>query len=509
MPPGNMDGHQAQGVCRRNKKMSDDFDEKKEDAEEESFAELFESYTKGMNEDLQVGDKVRGTILSIGIDTIFVDTGSKIDGAVEKSELLDENGELPYKQGDTLELYVVVLNENEMVLSKAISGIGGINLIRDSFEGNIPIEGTVFETCKGGFRVDVMQRKAFCPISQIDSIFVEKPEDYIGEKFLFFITLLEEDGRNIVVSRRKYLEAEQKKAARKFYSEVKTGTVFDCRVSRLMPYGAFVELVDHIEGMIHISELSWSRIEKPEQVVAVGDSIRARIISIEKDEKSGKMKMALSAKQVLEDPWDSVDQQFKAGDKLKGRVTRCMNFGAFVEIAPGIEGLVHISEMSYVKRILKTEDVVSPGDAVNVLIKEIDMDKKRISLSIRDAEGDPWVGIQEKYTVGQTLGGTIEKKERFGYFIMLEPGITGLLPKSKISRSYNPAGIEKLREGDSITVVVHDIDSDQRRITLDPGDSTDNDKWKEYAPGDSKTLGALGEKLKLALKTKNDLDLES
>ncbi len=484
--------------------MSDDFDGIKDEAEEENFAELFESYTQGMNEDIQVGDKVKGKILSIGRDTVFLDTGSKIDGAVEKIQLLDDDGELPYSEGDTLELYVVALNETEMILSKAISGIGGINLLNDSFRNNIPIEGKVLETCKGGFRVEVMQRKAFCPISQIDTIFVEKPEEYIGEKFLFFITLLEEDGRNIVISRRKHLEEEQKKAAEQFYAEVKTGMVLDGRVSRLMPYGVFVEVVNGVEGMIHISELSWSRIEKPEEVVNAGDSIRAKIISFEKDEKSGKMKMALSAKQVLEDPWDSMDQHFKEGDKLKGRVTRCMNFGAFVEIAPGIEGLVHISEMSYVKRVLKTEEIVNSGDTVNVLIKEIDMDKKRVSLSIRDAEGDPWVGIQEKYKVGQTIKGTIEKKERFGYFIILEPGITGLLPKSKIGQSYKPALIEKLREGDSITVVIHDIDPGQRRITLDPGDSMHNDKWKEYAGDDSKPMSSLGEKLRLALKTKND-----
>ncbi len=484
--------------------MSDDFDKRNAEPEEENFAELFEAYTKGMNEDILVGDKVKGKILSIGSDTLFVDTGSKIDGAVEKIQLLDDDGNLPYKEGDTLELYVVALNENEMILSRAISGIGGINLLNDSFDNNIPIEGRVLETCKGGFRVEVMQRKAFCPISQIDTIFVEKPEDYVGETFLFFITQLEEDGRNIVISRRKYLKAEHEKAAEKFYSEVKTGMVLDGRVSRLMPYGVFVELVDGVEGMIHISELSWSRVEKPAEVVDVGDSIRARIISIEKDDKSGKMKMALSAKQVLENPWDSMDRHFKEGDKIKGRVTRCMNFGAFVEIAPGIEGLVHISEMSYVKRVLKTDEVVSPGETVNVLIKEIDMDKKRVSLSIRDAEGDPWIGLQEKYKVGQMIQGTIEKKERFGYFINLEPGITGLLPKSKIGLSNKPALIEKLREGDSITVVIHEINPDQRRITLDPGDSVHNDKWKEYASDDSKPMSSLGEKLRLALKTKND-----
>jgi len=173
-----------------------------------------------------------------------------------------------------------------------------------------------------------------------------------------------------------------------------------------------------------------------------------------------------------------------------------------VEIAPGTEGLVHISEMSYVKRVLRPDDIVSPGESVSVLIKEIDTEKKRISLSIKDAEGDPWIDVQEKYQVGKTVSGTLEKKERFGYFVALEPGITGLLPISKIGKSYDATQIEKLKAGDTLPVIIEEINPRERRITLGPTDSPPDKEWREFATSDSGSLGALGEKLQQALQGK-------
>ncbi|MDM8539410.1 S1 RNA-binding domain-containing protein, partial [Desulfobacterales bacterium HSG17] len=352
--------------------------------EEESFADLFESYNTGMSEDLQVGDIVKGEIISIGMDTVFVNTGTKIDGAVEKLELLDENNELTFSLGDTLELYVVSLSENEIRLSKALSGAGGLNLLQDAYEGRVPVEGKVAEQCKGGFRIEVMQKKVFCPISQIDIKYVENPEPYVGETFQFLITRFEEQGRNIVVSRRELLSIEQEKAIKVFLDDVKPDAVLEGRVTNLMPYGAFVELFPGIEGMVHISELGWSRVENPEDVLKKDETVKVKVLSIEQGKKKGQLKISLSIKQITGDPWDNEEQAFRSGDKVKGKVTRLMDFGAFVEIFPGIEGLVHISEMSYTKRILKAEDVVRPGEMIDVMIKDIDMAKYRISLSIRD-----------------------------------------------------------------------------------------------------------------------------
>ena len=483
--------------------MSDNFIDDKS-AGEESFADLFESYSAGAKEGVQIGDKIRGKIISIGRDAVFIDTGTKIDGVVDKAELLDDDRELPYKEGDVLELYVVSHDGDEIRLRRSLSGVGTLHVFGAAFRRAVPVEGKVIRECKGGFHVEIMQKRAFCPTSQMDLKYVESPDDYLGETYEFLITRFGEDGRNIVVSRRELLEEKQEKARKQFFDDIAIDTQLEGRVTKLMPYGAFVELFPGIQGLVHVSEISWSRVEKAEEVLKTGESVTVKVIGIEQGKQPGQMKIALSIKQIIGDPWDRVQDKFFIGDKIKGKVTGCVKFGAFVEIAPGIQGLVHISEMSYKKRILKAEDVVAVGGTVEVMIKEIDVEKKRISLSIRDAEGDPWIDIGEKYRVGQSVEGTIEKKEKSGYLVGLEPGITGLLPKSKIENSYEPTLIEKLRQGDAITVIVEEIHPDERKVILGPGDSIDEDERRSFAKDAEKPMGSLGEKLERALQSKND-----
>ena len=483
--------------------MSDDVPSEN-NGEEESFADLLESYSPRMKKNIQVGDKISGKIIGIGRDTVFVDTGTKSDGIVDKEELLDKGGQLPYKEGDMIELYVVSSDGSEIRLSRALSGIGGLAALEDAFEKGVPVEGKVKALVKGGFHVDIMQRRAFCPISQMEMKFVEKPDEYVGETYRFLITQLEDNGKNIVLSRRKLLDKEQEKAKKAFLKDVAIGAELEGRVSKLMPYGAFVELFPGVEGMVHISELSWSRVEKPHEIMKVGDLVAFKVIGMEEGSRPDRPKISLSIKQVTEDPWESVGEKFHEGDKVTGKVTRCANFGAFVEIEPGIEGLVHVSEMSYISRVLKPEDVVKAGDTVSVVIKEIDAANRKISLSIKDAEGDPWLDAQNKYRVGQAVDGQIEKKEKFGYFVTLEPGITGLLPISEIRKSHEPTRIEKLREGDAITIIVEKIKADERKITVRPGDSREVDDWRRFADDSKKSLGSLGEKLQRALESKKD-----
>ncbi len=483
--------------------MSDNFIDDKS-AGEESFADLFESYSAGAKEGVQIGDKIRGKIISIGRDAVFIDTGTKIDGVVDKAELLDDDRELPYKEGDVLELYVVSHDGDEIRLRRSLSGVGTLHVFGAAFRRAVPVEGKVIRECKGGFHVEIMQKRAFCPTSQMDLKYVESPDDYLGETYEFLITRFGEDGRNIVVSRRELLEEKQEKARKQFFEDIAIDTQLEGRVTKLMPYGAFVELFPGTQGLVHVSEISWSRVEKAEEVLKTGESVTVKVIGIEQGKQPGQMKIALSIKQIIGDPWDRVQDKFFIGDKIKGKVTGCVKFGAFVEIAPGIQGLVHISEMSYKKRILKAEDVVAVGGTVEVMIKEIDVEKKRISLSIRDAEGDPWIDIGEKYRVGQSVEGTIEKKEKSGYLVGLEPGITGLLPKSKIENSYEPTLIEKLRQGDAITAIVEEIHPDERKVILGPGDSVDEDERRSLAKDAEKPMGSLGEKLDRALQSKND-----
>jgi len=483
--------------------MSDDINNEKE-PEEESFADLFESYSAGMKDDLKVGDKITARIISIGKNSIFLDTGTKVDGVVEPAELLDKDGNLPYHEGDAIDLYVISQNEHEVRLSKAISGVGGIELLQDAYANAIPVEGKVSATCKGGFHVEILQRRTFCPISQMDVNFVETPESYVGQTFQFLIIQFEERGRNIVVSRRKLLAKAIEKEKTAFLSTLNKGDLLDGRVTRLMPYGVFVELTPGVEGMVHISELSWSRVEKPEDVVQVNDTVSVKVVDIGENDKKNQKKIALSMKQVSGDPWDTVTDKIHPGDKVNGKVTRCLDFGAFVEIAPGIEGLVHVSEMSYIKRIIKPDDMVKPGETISVLVKELDPKARRISLSLRAAEGDPWQEVPDKFRVGQVITGTLEKKEKFGYFISLAPGITGLLPKSKISAAEKPAVIEALKVGDPLTVTVEAIRLPERKISLASGDAADEGSWKSFAQAKTQEpSGELAEKLRQAMADKN------
>lgn len=471
------------------------------EGEEENFADLLDSFDSQTGDDVRVGEKIKGAIIAIGQDAVFVDTGTKSDGIVEKGELLDEEGRLPYEVGDLLELYVVSNNGQEIKLSRALSGIGGAALLRDAYENAVPVEGKVKAPCKGGFQVEILKRRAFCPISQMDLHYVENHDDYVGGTYQFLITQLEEDARNIVVSRRRLMEQEQKKIHDAFLEELKEGDVLDGRVTRLMPYGAFVELIPGIEGMVHLSELSWSRVEKADEVLNPYDPVTVKVIGISEGEKAGSPKIALSVKQVTEDPWETVEEQFQPGREVKGTVKRCVKFGVFVEIAPGIEGLVHISEMSYRKRVMKPEDVVNTGQVVGVMIKDIDAKARRISLSMKDVEGDPWLEVGERYHVGQNLQGRVEKREGFGIFVSLEPGVTGLLPKSNLDRSPDAQSIGRLRERDTIPVVIQAINPEERKITLGPGNAGEETDWRAFT-GQGKAMGSLGAKLKKALDAK-------
>ncbi len=454
-------------------------------AKDESFADMLDAYEGDMKANVRVGDKIAGKIIDIGADTVFVDTGTKIDGAVEKTELVNDEGELELAVGDTVELYVVAIGGEGVKLSKAITGVGGAEMLREAFENRIPVEGKVTGTCKGGFDVEVLHRRAFCPVSQIDARFVENPEEYVNQTLQFYITTFERDGKNIVLSRRKLLDEQQQASQRDFLDTVKEGDEVEGKVTRLESFGAFVELAPGLEGMVHISELGWARIDEPSAAVQPGDTVTAKVLAVEPGKKPGQMRISLSMKQVMADPWDSVAEQFQEDQIVSGKVVRLAPFGAFVEIAPGIDGLVHVSKMSYKQRVHKPEDVVEPGQQVDVKIVEIDVENRRLSLSLRDAEGDPWAEAATKFPAGSTVAGTVEKREEFGLFINLEPGITGLMPKSLMVKAPAGAGLEKLKPGDQVQVVVQNVDQAQRRMSLAPVGAEigreDNDDWKKYA----------------------------
>ena len=487
--------------------MADLIDDDIPEEEGESFADLLNAYSPDNKDNPGVGDKIKGKIISIGKENVFVDTGSKIDGAVELKELLDENGAMPFAVGDTLDLYVTKVEESEITLSRAISGAGGANMLKDAYRSAIPVEGKVTGPCKGGFNVEILKRRAFCPISQMDVKFIENQDLYVGQTHQFLITQFEDNGKNIVVSRRRLLEIELEKQRAEFMKDLVPGSILDGTITKIMPYGVFVELSPGVEGMAHISELSWSRIQKPEEVFSQGEKVKAVVLDIKAPEKDRKApKIALSLKQLSSDPWDTVQDRYQAGQKITGTVTRCMAFGAFVELEPGIEGLVHISEMSHTRRVLKTEDVMPPGAAVTVLIKEIDSKNRRISLSLKEMEGDPWESVPAQFQVGKTVTGQMEQKADFGWFIQLTPGVIGLMPKSNAAKAADPRTMDKLKPGDAIPVLIDAIDTAGRKITLSPADGGGEAQWQEYKkePEQSQGFGSLAEKLQSALNRKKD-----
>ncbi|MBT6338869.1 MAG: 30S ribosomal protein S1 [Desulfobacula sp.] len=462
-------------------------DDSGENMKEKSFAELFESYDTKISHELNQGDKVEGEIISIGDKSVYIDTGTKSDGVVGKAELLDEKGEFLYKIGDKVNLYVVSLSESEMILSKALSGAGQATMLDDASRNGTPVEGKVTGVIKGGFSVDIMGKRAFCPVSQMDVKYVENQEEYVGQTHHFLITRFEESGRNIVVSRRDLLNEEIKEKSKVYFEKVEEGDIVQGIVTKLMSFGAFVELIPGVEGMVHISELSWSRIEKAEEVIQPGDVVNVKVLKIESSKQSepskqsDTFKISLSMKQTSSNPWDSMEKTFNTGDQVSGKVVRLTSFGAFVEIVPGVDGLVHISEMSHTKRVLRPDDVVQVGERVQVVIKSIDMDSKRISLSIKDALSDPWTGASAKYEIGSIVEGHLEKREKFGLFITLEPGVTGLMPSSHISKSANASDFEKLKPGNSIQVMIQEVDEEKRRLTLTSPDQKEGDNWKQFA----------------------------
>jgi small subunit ribosomal protein S1 len=470
----------------------------------EDFAELFASYESQRKAALKAGDKVSGTVISIGQKSVFVDCGASVDGIVEREELLNEAGEVSVAEGDTLELYVISLADDSVRLSKALTGIGGLNMLEDAYSSRVPVEGKVKEIIKGGFHVEILKRRAFCPVSQIDARYVTNPEDYVGQTLQFRITKLTEGGRNIVVSRRALLEEEQREASAGFFEKIAVGDVVEGVVTRLAAFGAFVELVPGVEGLVHISEISWARIQDPNEVLSVGDRVRVKYLGTSQGKKPGETRLSLSIKQAQDDPWKTVSERFKDGDKVTGKVVKLMEFGAFVEIAPGIEGLVHVSEMSYAKRIHKPGDVVQVGDMVAAVIKQVDVDKQRISLSMRDAEGDPWLAVAEKYAVGTTVEGTMEKRQPFGLFITLEPGVTGLLPQSVMSRAEGEVKYDKLGVGEAVVVSIESVNTRERKISLGTGKKEEVSDWKGYKPQASASdMGSLGSALAKALGKKN------
>lgn len=373
----------------------------------EDFERMLEDSMSGGAKRLRAGDSLKGEILSIGKEEAFVSTGTPVDGALPIRELLNDKKELKHKVGDIIDVKVVRAREGEIFLQLAgsLSSVEGVDNLEDAADMEIPLEGRVLEAVKGGFRVQIQGQKAFCPISQIDSKFVQDPAAYVGQKFDFIITQFEERGRNIVVSRRKVLDLKRAENEGEFLNLHKPGDIMRGEVTRIEKYGAFVRLESGLEGLVPISELAWGRINDPSEIVHIGQSVETALVRANEDE-GGRLKISLSLKQAggEGDPWMKVTEKFPLGTIIEGKIERKESYGLFVNLAPGITGLMPRS---------KWRDVIDgnqydnkkKGENVVVQVDEIDFDNKKLTLAPPQEQMDMgWRQHQKSSVPGKGLG---------------------------------------------------------------------------------------------------------
>ena len=442
---------------------------------------LQEEYLKNF-EDIEEGALVEGTIIEITPEQVFIDVGYKSEGKIS----LDEFDTKP-KIGDKVDV-VLIKKEGrggQVVVSKRKADLKVFwKKLKEASENKEPIEGTVCKVIKGGFEVDLgFDVKAFNPISKIDVVRVETPEEYLNLKSKFIIDKFSTSAKaRIVVSRRQYLETAAEEAKAKFFANTEIGDDVEGSVKSFTSFGAFIDL-GGFDGLLHINDMSWGHVTKPKDYVKKGQVIKLKVIKIDPEEK----KINLSLKHFSDNPWNTFEERYHIGDVVKGKVTKLTDFGAFIEIEEGIEGLAHISELSWTKRINHPKEVLSIGDEVETKILAFNLDEGRISLGLKQVLPNPWDTMDEKYPVGMTLKKPIKKVTNSGAFIELEEGIDAFLHIDDYSwtrKIKNASSV--LKEGEEIEAVVISIEKDTHRIRLGVKQLSD-DPWdalkKSYPRG--------------------------
>ena len=362
--------------------MNEEHEKVDEMAEEESFAEMFEgSFVKPVR--FNPGQKVEVRIVKISAEWIFLDLGGKSEGYLERKELQDAEGNLSVKEGDIIEAYFLSTANQELRFTTRITGgDAGRHYLEDAWENGIPVEGLVEKEIKGGFEIKIAgELRGFCPFSQMGLQRAGSPAELIGQHLPFRITQYGEKGRNIVVSHRSILEEERQKQREVLKGSLREGMTVTGTISSIRSFGAFVK-VDCVEGLIPISEIGWDRVEDINERLAVGQEVEVVAMKLDWE----KDRLSFSLKQTLPDPWDSVEKDFPEGSRHRGTVVRLTDFGAFVSLAPGVDGLVHISKLGAGKRINHPREVVSKGQEVEIKVEKFDKDNKRLSLSLAGSE---------------------------------------------------------------------------------------------------------------------------
>lgn len=429
----------------------------------------------------QAGQLVEGTVVQVTGDYVYVDIGDKSEGLIPVEEFADE---LP-KVGDKVQSLLTGHNPNGPVLSKRKADSKRyLKEIQTAWKDKTPVDGKITKIVKSGYEVDLgIDRAAFLPISQADSEKIEKPEELLGLKSKFYIERLYSDSKlNPVVNRRKYLEEQIDTKRDAFFNSVQIGDTVKGTVKSFTSFGAFIDL-GGFDGLLHINDMSWGHVARPKDFVKKGQEIELKVIRLDPAEK----RINLSLKHFSEDPWIHFEEKYHVNDIVKGKVTKLTEFGAFVELEEGIEGLVHISEFSWTKKVNKPSDMVSVGQEVEAMILGYDIQAGRVSLGFKQATDNPWDTIAEKYPVGKKVSGKVVKITNIGAFVSLEEGIDGFLHADDISwtKKVKHPGSE-LSVDQEIDAVILECDTESRRIKIGIKQLTD-DPWKafaeEYKPG--------------------------
>ncbi len=456
------------------KNILDDVDYQESDAE--TFKQLLLG-SKAEEEDQTVkmapGTILKGTIVEIGKDYVVVDVGLKSEGLVPVSEFSDPSD-------------LVLDNEIEVYLDRAEDENGQIVLSHEKAarqrqweyilehceEGSI-VKGKIIRKVKGGLMVDIGM-EAFLPGSQIDNKRIKNLDEYIGKTCEFKILKINIERKNVVVSRRELLEAERISKKAELLEEIQVGDIRKGVVKNITDFGVFLDL-DGIDGLLHITDMTWKRIKHPSEMVDLNEELEVMILSIDKD----KGRVALGLKQKEHNPWDDIEKKYPPGTRVKGKIVKLLPYGAFIEIEPGIEGLIHVSEMSWVKNVTDPNEVVNKGDEVEAIVLSVQKEEGKISLGIKQTEHNPWDDIEEKYPIGASVSAEVKSLTNYGAFVELAPGIEGLIHISDMSwikKVSHPS--ELFKKGDHVDAVILSVDKESKKITLGVKQLSTN-PWEE------------------------------
>ena len=418
------------------------------------------------------GSIVNGTILDIRPQVVVVDIGYKSEGAIPVSEFEDEDIEV----GDEVEVLLERLEDDEglIVLSKEKAAHKqNWEKILQVYEAGGLVKGKVKGVVKGGLMVNVGV-EAFLPGSQVDIIPPRDLQEYVGNVYEFKIVKVNDDRKNLVLSRREVIEAERAELRQKFLQTVTVGDKVEGQVKNITDFGAFVDL-EGMDGLLHITDMSWGRIAHPSEMLRIGQLLEVQILDVDRE----KERVSLGLKQMTDNPWADIEARFPIGAEIKGKVTKLLPYGAFIEIEKGVEGLVHVSELSWVKRITRPSDVLELDQEITAVVLGISTDEQKISLGVRQLEENPWSEIEARYPIGKEIKGEVRNLTAYGAFVGLEEGIDGMIHVSDLSwtRKINHPS-EMLKKGDEVEAVVLSIDKENQRVSLGIK-QLDNDPWSD------------------------------